>query len=364
VQRADRHTARKIGVDRPGRKAMCVVSLRVRRELWLYVVLSGCGFHSSSAPTDASPIDVSDAAVHDAAIPGSSDASADAATDAMAPPATCWQRWLDHSVVLQAPAALTALSTLGSERDPWISDDGLRLYFARQAVTGTFDVYLATRPNATEPFTSADKLDGLSLGDRDEGRVSLTRDELVIAVASNLGGASQFDVRIATRTSRTHAFTTPTLDHLTSVNTASTQHFDPFLSGDGLRLYLAPVPNGGAQHLAIASRAAIGSDFTPVALLAVVNTTEPAGADADPALSPDERVLLFTSNRSGGEGNNDLYYATRASAGLPFTAPVPIPTVNTASADGDPMLTSDGCTLYFSSKRSGNLDLYTATVAR
>lgn len=333
---------------------MCVVSRCVRRQVLVYVVLGGCGFRSSGAANDASLLDAS-------LLDGGSEGSLDAATDAM-PPATCWQRWLDHSVALQPPIALTALATAGSERDPWISEDGLRLYFARQAAAGTADVVLATRAASNDPFTTAAKLEGLSLTDRDEGRVSLTRDELVISVSANLGGTSPFDIRIATRTSRTQPFTAPLLDHLAAVNTASTQHFDPFLSGDGLRLYLAPLPNGGTQHIALASRAAIGSDFTSAALLSVVNTTEAAAADADPALSPDERVLLFSSNRAGGAGGTDLYYATRASAGQPFTAPTPIPVVNTSFADSDPMLTTDGCTLYFSSRRTGNLDLFTSTL--
>ncbi len=342
---------------------MCVVCLRVCRQLLLCVVLGGCGFQSSAGPDDGSPADA--APRLDASADASNDAANDASTDAMVPPATCWQHWLDHSVALQAVVPLTPLSTTGTERDPWISEDGLRLYFWRQAATGTADGYLATRAAPTDPFLTAAKLGGLSLGDRDESRMAFTRDELVIAVSSNLGGISPFDIRGATRTSRSQPFPLPVPDRFVAVNTANTQHYDPFLSGDGLHLYLAPAPTGLQQHIAMASRTALGADFTPAALVGGVNTTEPLAGDSDPALSPDERVIVFSSNRSGGVGNGDLYYATRSNADLPFSAPLPIPTVNSVFGDGDPMLTADGCTLYFSSLRTGgNFDLYTATVTR
>ncbi|MEO7731378.1 MAG: hypothetical protein ABIY55_10420 [Kofleriaceae bacterium] len=328
----------------------------------LCIVLAGCGFHSSANPIDGSPLDPVDAPATDAPL---IDASAiDAVADAMVPPATCWQHWLDQDVALDSVGPLTPLSTSGTERDPWISEDGLRLYFWRQGATGGADGYLSIRNAPSDPFLTANKLDGVSLADRDEGRMAFTRDELVIVVSANFGGGSPFDIRTATRANRSASFTTPVPDHLAAVNTANTQHFDPFLSGDGQHLYLAPVPNGAPQHIAMASRTALNADFTPAALVRVINTTEPLAGDSDPALSPDERVIVFSSNRSGGVGSGDLYYATRMNAAQPFGAPLPIPTVNSTFADGDPMLSADGCTLYFASLRAGSFDLYTAAVIR
>jgi Tol biopolymer transport system component len=41
----------------------------------------------------------------------------------------------------------------------------------------------------------------------------------------------------------------------------------------------------------------------------------------------------------------------------------PVPGVNSASNDGDPVLTADGCQLYFASKRNGgDYDLFVATM--
>jgi len=40
------------------------------------------------------------------------------------------------------------------------------------------------------------------------------------------------------------------------------------------------------------------------------------------------------------------------------------PTVNGASNDGDPVLSADGCELYFAARRDGDFDLYVSQVAR
>jgi hypothetical protein len=90
-------------------------------------------------------------------------------------------------------------------------------------------------------------------------------------------------------------------------------------------------------------------------------------SDADPAVSRDERVLVFSSGRLTGllaTGRTNLWYATRGDPGADFGAPRPIPGVNGNEEDGDPRLSDDGCTLYFSTTRGpGNTrDLYSAVV--
>lgn len=138
-----------------------------------------------------------------------------------------------------------------------------------------------------------------------------------------------------------------------TVNDATPQ-YDPELSRDGLRLYWS---QGSPQKIMMVSRASTGAAFgNPVDIVAT-NTN-----NADPAVSYDERILVFASSRTG---NGDIYYATRASVSDPFGPPVQVPTVNTGgSGDGDPALSADGCTLYFASNRGSGSDweLYAARV--
>ena len=72
--------------------------------------------------------------------------------------------------------------------------------------------------------------------------------------------------------------------------------------------------------------------------------------------------MVFSTTRTG---NGELWYATRPARDVPFSAPQPVPGVNDPAAyQGDPYLTPDGCTLYFSSDRAGGdggQDLWMAT---
>lgn len=76
-----------------------------------------------------------------------------------------------------------------------------------------------------------------------------------------------------------------------------------------------------------------------------------------------DSLLLFSSDRPGGYGGRDLYYALRQNG----TWQVPVnlgPTVNTPYDESSPILTRNGVQLYFSSNRPasmGGYDLYQAT---
>jgi Tol biopolymer transport system component len=353
----------------------------------LWVVCSGCGFQSGGGPGDGSlasqppdsaevdaaiAIDASSDAVvaidasSDAAI--AIDASPDAAIDAPIVTPSCLQRWLDGPLTLSDPDELTALSTTGSERDPWVSPGGLTLYFARDssATGGKGDIFQATRATKSDLFSNANKLSNLST-DGDDDRPALTADERMIALASNQDHPTSggVDIYIATRTNTTALFGSPNRDHLAKVNAVQGKHFDPFLNADGLHLYFAPAA-AGQQTISVATRTVVNQDFaTPAPVGGIRAGAGDGDDDADPALSQDERVIVFSSNRPNGAGGTDLWFATRSGATGDFGMPRRIPTVNSDKDDGDPMLSADGCELYFASTRKGgDYDLYVARVTQ
>jgi outer membrane protein OmpA-like peptidoglycan-associated protein len=84
--------------------------------------------------------------------------------------------------------------------------------------------------------------------------------------------------------------------------------------------------------------------------LTEINTPENEGAQS---LSADGRFLFFTAcNRPGGMGSCDIYYAERRNGR--WTSPVNAGSpVNTSGWEAQPSLSSDGRYLYFSSNRSG-----------
>lgn len=319
---------------------------------WLVVVLAaGCGFRvngGADSPGDAGddapgPVDAPDSAV-------------DAPVDA--PAVTCLPQWQSGTVSVTSVTALTTVNSTSYERDPTISADELTLWFSsgRPGSQGG-DVWVATRADRNLPFgvpVLAAELNSAGA----ETRVSFTTNRLIAAIGSNrAGGEGGVDVWITTRATAADAWATPDRTGLDMVNDTNDQH-DPFLSGDGLRLYYAPT-NGG-QHIVVSSRATVSGNFgAPVTLI------NSGVGDADPTLSPDERVMVYASNAPANVGG-ELWYVTRASSSGTFGTPAQLTGVSTTSSEGDPSLSADGCHLYFSSTRPGGLgdyDLYVAEIA-
>jgi len=71
--------------------------------------------------------------------------------------------------------------------------------------------------------------------------------------------------------------------------------------------------------------------------------------DSSPALSPDNHILYFSSNRPGGYGGRDLYYCIRQPNGRWGSAINMGPLVNTPGDEAYPYIHADNQTLYFTS---------------
>jgi Tol biopolymer transport system component len=145
-------------------------------------------------------------------------------------------------------------------------------------------------------------------------------------------------------------------------------HFSSFegdyyacLSTDGLTLYFGSERPGGSGScdIWVAARESTTDIWgEPANLGSHIN--RPAW-DGNPRISTDGLSLYFDSFRGGGRGNADIWVTTRITVDSVWRTPQNIGALNTSQADRDPSISSDGLTLYFSSKRSGNWDLYQAT---
>ncbi len=262
-------------------------------------------------------------------------------------------RWMDGTVQLTAPVRLAALgTTVSSDRDPFISADNLRLYLASDR-TGGGDIYVATRANPTLPFGAPVIASDLN-STADDSKLSITADDLTAVEASaRTGSLGPTDLWIATRATVGAAFSAFTRTPFGATNDSDRQ-LDPEINGNGTRVYFA---YGTPQRIVVISRANAAAAFG-----SMVDLID-SGGDADPSVSPDERLILFASDRTGGLGGGDLWYAVRGSATTTtFDAIRLVPMVNGAGSDGDPSLSDDGCTLYFASFRTGDWEVYVSTV--
>jgi Tol biopolymer transport system component len=309
------------------------------------VVLSGCGFQAQAVSGDRPG--------------GDSPGGASPGSDSPVGQTDCFQHWFDggSSLALSPPQQLTALSSAGNDRDPWISADGRRLYFDRDpGAHGKTDIYLANRNSPAEDFAGANPVDNLDTAD-DEGRCSLNADETILVFSGNHGTSSgRFQLFVSKRADMVQPLPSPSTPDqalVASVNTTTDNYFDPFLTKDGLTLYLAPLLAGSQQQITVTTRTGIDQDFPVSVPVPVINVAN--GGDADPAVSRDDRIIVFSSHRPAGAGfgATNLWYATRQSPTADFTTPRLIPNVNGDKDDGDPVLSDDGCELYFSSTRNG-----------
>ena len=102
--------------------------------------------------------------------------------------------------------------------------------------------------------------------------------------------------------------------------------------------------------------------FGPAAPLIELN--DPLANDIQPNVRKDGREIVFSSNRSGGFGGQDIWSAPRTSTSDEWSAPVNLgPNVNTAAGESRPSFSWDADTLYFGRAPSseGMSDIYLAT---
>jgi hypothetical protein len=278
---------------------------------------------------------------------------ADTAADAEVVTAACEAAWLAGPNV-SAPTRIVALTSASTEYTPFLSNDGLDLYFASDRVTD-FDIYRARRTTITSAFGMPQPVTDVNTMFV-ESQLTLSRNGLEALLGSNRGG--QHDIFRATRAVDTDPFGTFSL--ITAIAT-NADEYNATLGNDELRLYFAADTRSGGlglYDLWYADRIARDQPFGT----AVLDPLSTAATEASPTLIATERVMVFTSDRTGGSGALDLWYATRTDTALPFGTPKPVPAVNGAIEDFTPFLRPDGCELFFASFRTGNNEIYVSQI--
>lgn len=128
------------------------------------------------------------------------------------------------------------------------------------------------------------------------------------------------------------------------------------LSADGTRLYLYKDTQMGDIYYSDYEN---GQWSEPKFLTDKINSSIYSENAVSETSSPD--VILYTSNRPGGEGGVDIYYCTKDDKGNWYKSKSLGPVINTKYDDDSPFLAHDGKTLYFSSsghKGYGGYDIF------
>lgn len=133
------------------------------------------------------------------------------------------------------------------------------------------------------------------------------------------------------------------------VNTAGGEYF-PSLTADGTLYFTAEREDSlGGEDIYRSRRLADGSWAAPVNLGPSVNSASP---DFNALIAPDESFLIFGSLREGGLGGGDLYVALRADDGTWRPARNMGAPLNSPALDYCPALSPDGRLLFFTTRRT------------
>lgn len=135
-----------------------------------------------------------------------------------------------------------------------------------------------------------------------------------------------------------------------------------FKTKAGAQLYFSSTRDGDSNIYA-STRLAHGS-FGPAAPVASLNT---ASDDFRPNVRKDGLEVVFDSNRPGTIGGQDVWSSTRESVEDEWSTPIDLTTVNSSFNETRASLSWDGLTLTFGSNRTGTegqADVYESTRAK
>jgi hypothetical protein len=113
--------------------------------------------------------------------------------------------------------------------------------------------------------------------------------------------------------------------------------------GDASRPDAAP-PDAGAPDAE-----PLGPFGAPLVVAALVSTA----LDDDPTLTEDRLEMFFNSNRPGGLGSGDIWVTRRTAAIDPWGPPEAVTELSSSAHDTTPEVSADGLTIYLSSERAG-----------
>jgi hypothetical protein len=313
--------------------ALCALAACGRLEYTL-------GSDASVGPSDGGPGSVSDARIDGAVerVSDGGDAGADAMLGAFGPP-----------VLVGAVSSPTE-----QEENPTLTDDLLELYFSSQrAGLGGGDIWVARRATAGADFGAPELVAELSTSGYD-GSPEISRDGLAMWIATDrAGGLGSYDLWLSERTSRADTWPAPApVAVLNSIDVDSSAVMND--AGDELWFHSL---RSGQRELYRSTRTCAGWWCAPIPVDELNTTSD----DTDPAISPDERTIFFTSARPSGHGDRDLWSASRGTVTAAFGAITNLDTLNSTAFDSDPWISSDLRVMFFTSSRAGTEDIYVAT---
>ena len=241
------------------------------------------------------------------------------------------------------------INTSSSECVHCLSADGLEMYISTGLEAGDLDIWVARRATTGDSWGSPENLGPPINSLKHEIGAQLSLDGTTLYFASDRGGNR--DIWVSNRKTKDAPWETPV--NLGSPVNSPYHDGGPCVSSDDLELYFWSLrPDGhGEADIWITTRSSVEDPWSEPENLSVLNS---ANDDGHTCLSPDGLVLFFESDRP--DGNFALWMTRRASRSDPWTIPINLgPVINRSYDESFPVLSPDERMLYFSSTRPGGL---------
>jgi hypothetical protein len=250
---------------------------------------------------------------------------------------------------------------------PIQSPDGLSLYLAstRPGGMGLLDIWVARRPNRHAPWGAPENLgEPVNSAADDFCPTPIRGGGLFFVSREALPGSCGLGDIYFTRHSREHGWSEP--EHLGCAPDGPNSPLDEqgpsyVEAGPGAKLYFSRSSAAVPGDIYVSSGRA-GWGFGPAAPVAELN--DAVANDIQPNVRKDGREVVFSSNRTGTIGGQDIWVATRRSIHDPWSAPLNLgAAVNTAASESRPSLSRRARTLLFGRTPGpeGMSDIYLAT---
>jgi len=215
----------------------------------------------------------------------------------------------------EAFSALQPLDSVNTDRNdfsPSLTGDGLTMFFARNTADAGWNLFYAVRPDRDSPFQPPLPLAELNSGGY-ESSPSVTPDGLTLYYVRYVAGKS-YDIFVATRPEASSPFGPPQ-----AVDQVNSSYYDnaPSINADSTRLYFfsnRPAANSG-YNIWYAERPSEGEPFGVPVELSLVNTDQ---GEFKAWESADGKRLYFSTFGYSETGAVNIFMLKRPSADLPF----------------------------------------------
>jgi hypothetical protein len=258
------------------------------------------------------------------------------------------------------------LNTPSLDGCPIQSPDGRSLYMAsnRPGGMGLLDIWVARRPHRHAPWGAPENLGEPVNSAADDFCPTPIRDGGLFFVSREaLPGSCGLGDIYFTRFTRKRGWSEP--QHLgcapNGPNTALDEQGPSYVETERESSLYFSSSSATVPGDIFVSGGRAGRDFGPPTPVSELNDT--AANDIQPNVRKDGREIVFSSNRTGTLGGQDIWVATRRNVHHAWSAPFDLGTaVNTAAAETRPSLSKSGRTLLFgrSPGPEGMSDIYVA----